>query len=55
MEFGNLIEDELMTNSWMFEYVEAFKMVDKKSDECFIKDRKFHRKGSFFARTSAKR
>ena len=40
MEFGNLIEDELMTNSWMFEDVEAFKRVDKKYDERFIKDRK---------------
>ena len=29
-----------MTNSWMFEDVEAFKRVDKKYDERFIKDRK---------------
>ena len=40
MEFVNLIEDELMTNSWMLEDVEAFKRVDKKYDERFIKDRK---------------
>ena len=40
MEFGNLIEDELMTNSWMFEDVKPFKRVDKKYDERFIKDRK---------------
>ena len=40
MEFGNLVEDELMTKSWMFEDVEAFKRVDKKYDENFIKDRK---------------
>ena len=40
MEFGNLVEDELMTKSWMFEDVEAFKRVDKKYDESFIKDRK---------------
>ena len=30
MEFGNLIEDEVMTNSWMFEDVKAFKRIDKK-------------------------
>ena len=40
MEFGNLIEYELMTNRWMFEDVKAFKRVDKKYEECFIKDRK---------------
>ena len=40
MEFGNLIEDELMTNSWMFEDAEPFKWVVKKYDERFIKDRK---------------
>ena len=40
MEFGNLIEDELMTNSWIFEDVEALKRVDKKYDERFTKDRK---------------
>ena len=40
MEFGNLIEDELMTNSWMFEDAKPFKRVDKKHDERFIKDRK---------------
>ena len=40
MEFGNLIEDELMTNSWMFEDVKTFKGVDKKYDERFIKERK---------------
>ena len=40
MEFGNLIEDELITNSWIFEDVKAFKRVDKKCDELFIKDRK---------------
>ena len=40
MEFGNLIEDELMTNSWMFEDAEVFKRVDKKYYEHFIKDRK---------------
>ena len=38
MEFSNWIEDELMTNSWMLEDVEAFKRVDKKYDERFIKD-----------------
>ena len=40
MEFGNFIEDELSTNSWIFEDVEAFKRVDKKYNERFIKDRK---------------
>ena len=40
MEFGNLIKYELMTNRWMFEDVKAFKRVDKKSEEYFIKDRK---------------
>ena len=40
MEFGNFIEDELSTNSWIFEDVEAFKRIDKKYDERFIKDRK---------------
>ena len=40
MEFDNLIEDELMTNSWMFEDVKTFKGVDKKYDERFIKERK---------------
>ena len=29
MEFGNLIEDELMTNSWIFEDLEAFKGLIK--------------------------
>ena len=29
-----------MTNSWIFEDVEAFKRVDKKYNERFIKDRK---------------
>ena len=29
MEFGNLIENELMTNSWMFEDAEPFKWVHK--------------------------
>ena len=38
MEFGNLIEVELMRNSWMFEDVEACKRVNKKYDEGFIKD-----------------
>ena len=40
MEFGNLIEDELITNSWIFEDAKAFKRVDKKCDELFIKGRK---------------
>ena len=40
MEFGHLIEDELMTNSWIFEDVEAFNRVDKEYDERFTKDRK---------------
>ena len=40
MEFGNFIEGELMSNSWMFEDVEAFKSFDTKYDERFIKDRK---------------
>ena len=40
MEFGNLIEDELMTNSWMFEDIKTFKGVDNKYDERFIKERK---------------
>ena len=40
MEFVNLIEDELLINSCMFEDVKAFKRVDKKYDERFIKDRK---------------
>ena len=29
-----------MTNSWMFEDVEAFKRIDKKYAERFIKNRK---------------
>ena len=40
MEFGNLIEDELMTNSWMFEGVKAFQRVNKKYEERFTEDRK---------------
>ena len=56
MEFGNLIKDELMTNSWMFEDVKTFKGIDKKCNETFIKERKkIHRKRSFFPKTSAKR
>ena len=34
------MEYELMTKSWMFEDVEAFKRGNKKYDERFIKDRK---------------
>ena len=41
IEFGNLTEDELMTNSRMFEDVETFKMVDKKIRRSFINYRKF--------------
>ena len=55
MEFGNLVEDELMTKSWMFEDVEAFKRVDKKYDESFIKDRKIFIENEACARASAKR
>ena len=40
MELGNSIEDELVTNSWMFGDVKAFQRVNKKYEERFIEDRK---------------
>ena len=40
MELGNSIEDELVTNSWMFGDAKAFQRVNKKYEERFIEDRK---------------
>ena len=38
MELGNSIEDELVTNSWMFGDVKAFQRVNKKYEERFIEE-----------------
>ena len=40
MGFGNLIEVELMTNSWMFEDVEACKRINKKYDKVSLRTAK---------------